>query len=129
MAEQEVYFPLCIKMITLAERFIRNYIMLQPLATAVLRAHIIKLLKAELKSHKLTTGLSQLGIQVEAYHADLGSVILDLMGFTAKEREENVYAYYDASIEKLMALETATFHKELETLAQSLYEELRKRKN
>ena len=85
---------------------------------------IVLLLKEELKSQKLMSGLNQLGIVAEPYQSDLGRVILMLMGYANSEQDEALYTFYNEQLELFTALEIGVFQQQLDHLALCLYQEL-----
>ncbi|MDO1451074.1 hypothetical protein Q0590_32670 [Rhodocytophaga aerolata] len=85
---------------------------------------IVKLIKEEMKSHKLIYGLNDLLIITEPYYCDLTHSILTLTGFSVEEQNENLYNLYDEWMKSYLSIDAYEFHQELDTMAHKLYQKL-----
>lgn len=62
---------------------------------------IISLIKDDLINSKLVNELSGLGLNADGYLLHIKETVLDLMGFTRKQRTEQLYAEYMDRMEPL----------------------------
>lgn len=85
---------------------------------------ILSLIKADLRSVKLVQGLEKAGALVEYFHSDLSITILKLIGFEQSERTDELYTFYDTTIDKLVDCDVDAFVAQLNYLAVDFYNEL-----
>jgi hypothetical protein len=86
---------------------------------------ILALIKANLCHHKLLFGLEKAGLQGEDFYGDLETVVLPLMGFDLRSRENELYDFYYNEMNKLLEIEVKEFRPNLNRLAVEMYEALK----
>ncbi|MFN6944438.1 MAG: hypothetical protein ACK4ND_05790 [Cytophagaceae bacterium] len=84
---------------------------------------ILSLIKAEMRTYKLITGLMNAGAEAGDFYADLGTVILKLMDFDEADRDD-LYGFYHKTMENLSKVELADFFKNLNFISVDFYNEL-----
>jgi hypothetical protein len=89
---------------------------------------ILRLIKADFCNNKLIFGLENAGMELKDFHGDLDIIILFLMGFDLKNREDELHDfYYEKMKSLLLAIEVKHFREHLNRLAEEMYEELRQK--
>jgi hypothetical protein len=85
---------------------------------------ILTLIKSDLRNQKLIRGLDQAGVLAEDFYTDLATPILKLIGFEDSERNDELYEFYDHTVDRLIDLEVNNFLEKQKMLALELYNEL-----
>jgi hypothetical protein len=88
---------------------------------------ILSLIKQDLTCNKLVLGLSELGLEAGKYHLDIGTIVLNLMGFP--DPGDDLLDMYFKFMDK--AIEIKDVEEEsgrLEMMALELYNELQAEK-
>jgi hypothetical protein len=88
---------------------------------------ILRLIKADFCNNKLIFGLENAGMELKDFHGDLDIVILFLMGFDLKNREDELHDFYYEKMKSLLEVEVKNFREHLNRLAEEMYEELKQK--
>lgn len=90
---------------------------------------ILSLIRDDLTSYRLVSGLETLGLEPNCYYLYLSEIIFILMGFEENEETEKIFEQYMESTEKVNQLSMGSFIEQVENLAEEIYMELVKAKN
>jgi|SRR5882757_8409095 len=82
---------------------------------------IISLIKYDLINTKLVNGLSQLGLNADAYYLHLGSTVLNLMGFAQRTKREAMFNRYMALTARANEIDISQSNKPMDVLALEVY--------
>lgn len=86
---------------------------------------VLSLIAAELRNNKLIKGLQDAGMVVEDFYGDLGTRILELIGFTEEERnQDELYDFYNQNLNELIDVNLEEFQEKLKLLALEFYNRL-----
>lgn len=85
---------------------------------------IVKLIKEEMKSHRLIFGLTELMVDADPYYCDLTRTIFTLIGFSQEAQDENLFNLYDGWMKSLFMLQTSQFNEQINDLALEFYQKL-----
>jgi hypothetical protein len=88
---------------------------------------ILSLIKQDLICNKLVLGLSELGLEAGKYHLDIGTIVLNLVGFT--NPDDDLLDMYFTFMDKATAIKDVEEESgQLEIMALELYNELQAEK-
>ena len=94
------------------------------------RELILSLIKDDLTSMKLVSGLNALGLDADHYSPFLGDTIFTLMGFEENEQSDLIYErVYIHMTERAKQIDFKYSKDELDSLALNIYNELIQAKN
>lgn len=88
------------------------------------KALILSLIRDDLIHLKLLIGLRNIGFNADAYTQHLSGIIFRLMGFTEKERSEELLIYYLQLASAVEHIDLQHSHNPLEPLVQDIYRKL-----
>ena len=86
---------------------------------------ILSLIKDDLINMRLVYGLEDLGLGADDYYLHLKETILDLMGFTQTQRNDDMYAQFMDRMWAVRCLSIEQGHHVLDALAREIYVWLR----
>lgn len=91
---------------------------------------IISLIKDDLTNNKLVSGLNNLGLSAGDYHLQLSETILTMIGLdTEDDSIHDLYFQLTQQSESLDLSNISTREQQLNSMAQSIYSELSRRKS
>ena len=86
------------------------------------RSLILSLIKEDLRCNKLVLGLSGLGLDAGKYHTELSTVVFNLLGID-HNNDQLLSMYFDC-IDKATEIEDVEDQKQLQSMAEEIYERL-----
>jgi hypothetical protein len=85
---------------------------------------IIKLIKEDIRNNILVSSLENTGLVAYPFFADLCSVVMQLIGFSEKDRDDGLYQIYESLIEKSNGTNINEFPEIAAKLSEEIYIEL-----
>jgi hypothetical protein len=85
------------------------------------KQEILALILADMRNRKLIMGLEASGLHSEDFYTDLADIILSKTGFADASNEE-VFAWYDTTLELLLETDLKYFRSHHRALAEKMYE-------
>jgi hypothetical protein len=85
---------------------------------------LLKLIQEDLSNYLLVSGLEKTGLTAFPFFSDLGTLVLQLLGFAEKDCDDALYQFYEKQLDKVLSLNIYKLPEVSEKLAEEIYEEL-----
>lgn len=85
---------------------------------------IIKLIKEDIRNNILVSSLESTGLSAYPFFTDLGSMVMQLIGFSEKDRDDDLYQIYESMMEKSNGTNINAFPEIVNKLSEEIYIEL-----
>jgi hypothetical protein len=85
---------------------------------------ILKLLKEDMVNNILVSGLEKTGLTAYPFFSDLGTLVMQLIGFAEEDCDDALYQLYEKGIGKAAGINIYTFPERAEELTEEVYAEL-----